>query len=186
MSKIVKNLLIDDIRKKLTGVNDVLLVNAIGLNSDQTAKLRVVLRKKKINMHVIKNSLARLATKGTPIASAFTETEGSLAVVWGGDDIVTLAKEIIDLTTKKEFEKLIPRGGSVDGDRLAPEGVKTVSTWPSRPELLSKISGQILGPGAQLAAQLIGIGGTLAGQIKQKLEDLEKAAEGEAAAAEPV
>ncbi|MDX1965516.1 MAG: 50S ribosomal protein L10 [Pirellulales bacterium] len=181
MSKLVKNMMIDDLKRKLTGVNDVLLVNCIGLNSEQTAKLRTDLRAKNIHLTVIKNSLARLATRGTPIENAFVETEGSLAVVWGGEDIVSLAKEIIEISEKKGFEKLIPRGGAVDGERLAPDGVKAVSTWPSRTEVLAKIAGQISGPGAQLAAQLIGIGGTLASQIKQKLEDLEKA---EAPAAE--
>jgi large subunit ribosomal protein L10 len=176
MSKLVKNMLIDDIRHKLTGVNDVLLVNVVGLNSEQTAKLRTDFRSKKIHLHVIKNSLARLATKGSSIATAFDDLDGSLAVIWGGEDVVSTAKEVMRFAELKGFEKLAPRGGSVDGDRLGPDGIKQVSLWPSRPELLAKIAGQISGPGAQLAAQLTGIGGTLAAQVKQKLEDLEKAA----------
>ena len=40
MSKAVKNLLINDLRSKLQGVNDCLLVNVIGLNSEKTAKLQ--------------------------------------------------------------------------------------------------------------------------------------------------
>lgn len=180
MSKVVKEMLIKDIQTKLKGVNDALLVNVVGLNSENTAKLRTDLRKKNIHLSVIKNSLARLATKGTPLESAFGKTEGSLAIVWGGGDIVDLAKEVVRIAETKGFEKFTPQGGSVDGEGLAAAGVKAVSLWPSRVELLSKIAGQILGPGAQLAAQLTGIGGTLAGQIKQKLEDLEKAEGGTA------
>ncbi len=180
MSKLVKNMLIDDIRKKLTGVNDALLVNVIGLNSEATAKLRSDLRKKNIHLAVVKSSLARIATQGTPLAPAFADCEGSLAVVWGGDDIVSLAKEVVRISELKEFDKLESKGAAVDGEGLGADGIKAVSSWPSRGELLSKIAGQILGPGSQLAAQLIGIGGTLAGQIKQKLEDLEKAEGGAA------
>jgi large subunit ribosomal protein L10 len=181
MSKTVKNMQIEDIRSRLKGVNDAMLVNVIGLDSEQTAKLRTELRKKKIHLHVVKTSLARLATKGTPLYEAFEDCEGSLAVAWGGDDVVSLAKELVRFAEMKEFEeKLQARGGSVDGEKLGPEGLKAVSSWPSRGELLSKIAGQILGPGSQLAAQLVGISGTLAGQIKQKLEDLEKAEGGAA------
>ena len=62
--------------------------------------------------------------------------------------------------------------------------IKQVSKWPSRQEQLSLLLGQILSPGAVLAGQLIGMGGALASQIKQRVEELEKAAPpaGEAAA----
>ncbi|MGC4002647.1 MAG: 50S ribosomal protein L10 [Pirellulales bacterium] len=183
MSKTVKSMMIKDIQKKLHGVNDALLVNVVGLNSENTAKLRTDLRKKGISLAVVKSSLARLATKDTPLAPAFAKTEGSLAVIWGGGDIVDLAKEVVRLTELKGFEKFTSEGGAVDGEGLAKGGAKVVSSWPSRGEVLSKIAGQILGPGSQLASQLVGIGGTLAGQIKQKLEDLEKAS-GDAPAAE--
>jgi len=175
MSKAVKNLLIEDLRSRLTGVGDCLLVNVIGLKSDKTFKLRAELRKKNIHLQVIKNSMARRATEGTPIAPAFDGMEGSLAVVWGSEDVVSLAKEVIRLAEAKEFQGLEPRGGAIDGAKVPAAQVKVVSTWPSRTEQLSILAGQISGPGATLAAQFIGIGGTLAGQIKQKIEDLEKA-----------
>jgi len=175
MSKAVKNLLIDDLRSRLQGVNDCLLVNVIGLNSEKSSKLRSELRKKNIHLQVIKNSMARRATEGTPIAAAFEGLEGSLAVVWGSEDVVSLAKEVIRLAEAKEFQGFEARGGAIEGAKIPSQQVKVISTWPSRPEQLSILAGQILGPGATLAGQLIGGGGTLAAQIKQKIEDLEKA-----------
>jgi ribosomal protein L10 len=174
MSKTVKNLLINDLRSKLEGLNDCLLVNVIGLNSEKTTKLRAELRKKNIHLQVIKNSMARRATDGMPIASAFEGLEGSLAIVWGSEDVVSLAKDVIRLAETKEFQGFEPRGGAIEGAKVAAAQVKVISTWPSRGEQLSILVGQILGPGAMLAAQLTGAGGTLAGQIKQKIEDLQK------------
>ena len=52
--------------------------------------------------------------------------------------------------------------------------IKQVSKWPSRQEQLSLLLGQIFSPGAVLAGQLIGMGGALASQIKQRVEELEK------------
>ena len=152
MSKTVKNLLINDLRSKLQGVNDCLLVNVIGLNSEKTTKLRAELRKKNIHLLVIKNSMVRRATEGTPIAAAFEGLEGTLAVVWGSDDVVSLAKDVMRLAEAKEFQGFEARGGAIDGAKVAAAQVKVISTWPSRAEQLSLLVGQILGPGATLAA----------------------------------
>jgi large subunit ribosomal protein L10 len=176
MSKFVKNLVTDHLRQRLSGVDDALLVNVIGLDANKTTALRKELRGKNIQLLVVKNSLARRATEGTPLAAAFQGVEGTLAVVWGGDDIVSLAKEISRLGQQKEYAGFEARGGAMDGVKLSPEEVRAVSTWPSRQEQLSLLVGQILGPGARLAAQLGSVGGALVGQIKQHAENQEQAA----------
>ena len=68
---------------------------------------------------VVKNSLARRATEGTPLAPAFEGVEGTLAIVWGADDIVSLAKEVVRLAEDKEFEGFAARGGVMDGAQAA-------------------------------------------------------------------
>lgn len=178
MSKFVKNLIRDDLRRRLEGVENALLVSVAGLDANKNSRLRKTLREKDISLLVIKNSLARRATEGTPLAAAFEEMEGSLAVVWGGEDIVSLAKQITALAGEKQWEPFTARGGVMDGSRLTAEQVAQVSKWPSRQEQLSILSGQILSPGATLAAQLTGAGASLASQIKQKGEDEEATAEG--------
>jgi large subunit ribosomal protein L10 len=183
MSKFVKDLLTRDLRNQLNGVSDALLVNVIGLDAIRTTKLRGELRKKKISLEVIKNSMARRATEGTPLAPAFEGLEGTLAIIWGGDDFVSLTKEVVRLTELKEFEAFKARGGAMDGAKLSPEEVKSVSKWPSRQEQLSLLVGQILGAGSRLAGQIGGIGGALVSQVKSHAENLEKAG-GEAPAAE--
>jgi large subunit ribosomal protein L10 len=167
MSKYVKALITDDLRKRLDGVSDLLLVDVIGLENNQNVILRKQLREKDIRLLVVKNSLAHRATEGTVLAPAFEGIEGTCAVVWGGEDIVSLAKEIMKLADDKAFEPFSPKGGVMDGKALSAEQVKAVSKWPSRTEQLSLLVGQILNPGATLSAQLLGPGGQLASQIKQ-------------------
>jgi ribosomal protein L10 len=171
MSKYLKNLLSDDLKRRLDGVSDLLVVDVMGLKSNATVELRKQLRKKKINLLVVKNSLARRATEGTTLAPAFEGVEGSAAVVWGGEDIVSLAKEITKLTEDKQFDKFSAKGGVMDGSKLSAAQVKEVSKWPSRAEQLSILVGQILSPGATLCGQLLGPGGKLASQVKKKSEE---------------
>ena len=167
MSKYVKALITDDLRKRLDGVSDLLLVDVIGLENNQNVILRKQLREKDIRLLVVKNSLAHRATEGTVLAPAFEGIEGTCAVVWGGEDIVSLAKEITKLANDKAFEPFSPKGGVMDGKALSADQVKAVSKWPSRTEQLSLLVGQILNSGATLSAQLLGPGGQLASQIKQ-------------------
>lgn len=176
MSKFVKDLITDQLKRELDGVQDLLLVNVVGMTANDTSSLRKQLREKNIKLMVIKNSLARRATEGTALAPAFEGSDGTLAMVWGASDIVALAKEVVRLAAVKEFDKFTARGGVMGGQPLRPEEVAVVSKWPSREEQLSILLGQILAPGAMLASQLTSVGGALASQIKQKAEGDDEAA----------
>ncbi len=168
MSKYLKELLTQDLKGRLEGVSDALLVNVVGMEANSNVLLRRRLREKNIHLLVVKNSLAVRATEGTVLAPAMEGAEGTLALVWGGEDVVSLAKEVMALAKDEQFEPFGPRGGAMDGAKLTAEEVVAVSKWPSRSEQLSILSGQILSPGAKLASQLLGPGGRLCSQIEQK------------------
>jgi large subunit ribosomal protein L10 len=182
MSKQIKSMLVDDLKTRLNGVGDLIVVSLGKLDAQKTTQLRQTLRKKKISLQLIKNSLARMATQGTPLAPAFEQAEGMLAIAWGGEDVVDLAKELDRLTGVKDFEGFECRGGALDGARLESADVKKVAKWPTRSEQLSLLSGQISALGGMLSSQILSAGGGLAGQIASRVEDLEKAG-GEAPAA---
>jgi len=170
MSKFVKNLVTADLKKRLDGVQDALLVNVATLDANRNYQLRKELRSKHISLLVVKNSMAQRATEGTVLAPGFEGLTGLTAIVWGGQDIVALAKEVVRLSKDKNFKGLETRGGVLDGAPLTAGEVEQVSNWPSREEQLSILAGQILGPGGRLASQLTSIGGALASQIKEIIE----------------
>ena len=171
MSKVVKDLITKQFSRRLEGVNDCVLVDVVGMDANSTVALRKRFRDKDIHLLVVKNSLARRATEGTPIGPAFHDMEGSLAVCWGAEDFVSLVKEVVELDAGTTFEVFKAKGGVMDGEALSSDKVREISKWPNRQEQLSILAGQILGPGAALAAQLNGPGGALAGQIKSKSEE---------------
>lgn len=174
MSKQVKNMLVDDIKSRLQGVAELIVVNIGSLDAQRTTQLRKQLRQKNIHLQMVKNSLIRRATVSTQLAAAFAQTEGMLAIAWGGEDVVDLAKELTRISAVKDFEGLQFRGGAIDGTAMSPEEVKLVAKWPNRSEQLSILSGQISSLGGVLVSQIIGQGATLASQIASRVEELEK------------
>ncbi|MEZ6086895.1 MAG: 50S ribosomal protein L10 [Pirellulaceae bacterium] len=174
MSKLVKELVTRDIQERLDGVEDAVIVSTVGMDANTTCALRAELRQKDISMLVVKNSLARKATEGTSLRPMFEGASGSLAVCFGGSDFVSLVKEVVRLDKDSEqFSKFVAQGGVMDGESLDGDALKAVSKWPSREEQISMLVGQILAPGANLSAALLGPGKLLNSQIKKISEQEE-------------
>lgn len=172
MSKYVKDLVTRDIKKRLEGVGDAVVVSYVGMDANATNDLRGALQEKGIQMMLVKNSLARRATEGTSLGPMFDGVTGTLAVCWGANDFVSLVKEVVALDKDKEkFEKFTAEGGVLDGDRLDAAGLAEVSKWPNREEQISILVGQILAPGSQLSAAMLGPGRKLASQVKKKADE---------------
>jgi large subunit ribosomal protein L10 len=171
MSKYVKNLLTEHLRGQLRGVDDVLVVNMVGMDATRDNRLRKELRSRNIRVMVVKNSLARRAVGGTRLAPAFEGLSGPAAICWGGDDLVSLAKEIVKLARDPRFAPFAPCGGVMDGEGLTAAQVEQLSRWPSRQELLSIVAGQLLGVASEVVGQLVGPAMQVASQIEKLIEN---------------
>ena len=167
MSKFVKQLVTNEIAKRLDGVQYLMLVGLTGINANKTVNLRATLASKDINLMVIKNSLARRATEDTVLAAAFREIEGPCAVCWGATDIVALAKELVKLTKDKTLQGFQIYGALLDEEFLGTAQAMDISKWPTREEQIAILLGQIVGVGAKLSGQFIAFGGKIASQIEK-------------------
>lgn len=173
MSKYVKDLITKDLSKRFEGLEGVGVINPRGLDATKNNQLRGRLRAKGLRVTVVRNSLARRAVEGSKLTGFDKLLEGPSAVIYGKDaGISTLARLLLD--EKKTNDKLELRGIFFDGETFAgEEGVKTVSTMPTREEAISNIVAALLGPGKKLAASLKGPGGVLGGILKT-IEDKAK------------
>jgi large subunit ribosomal protein L10 len=174
MGKRVKEMLIDDVGRRLRGVRDVLVVNSSKLDGVTANKLRMAMRKKNISALTVRNKLAKKALQGAGLSSLDPFLEGPTTLVWGGDDIVALSKEIARWA--KEIEPLEIKGGTTEGSSLTAARVEELSKSPGRQELISQIAALLTSPGAQLAAALMGPGAKLASQIQKIAEKEEQSA----------
>ncbi len=177
MSKFVKNIITEELKKRLAGVENALLVNIVGMEVNDSNRLRAALAEKDIRVMVVKNSLAARATEGTSLNPAFQNLAGSTAVCYGSTDIVALAKELVKVSKDKQFAKLALLGGVLDGEAFAADKVVEISKWPNREEQIAILVGQIVGVGSKLSSQLLSGGANLASQIKQLADKDENAEE---------
>jgi large subunit ribosomal protein L10 len=172
MSKFIKNHIINELTRELDGHGEVLVVDVSGLSGNEVNSLRLGLGQKDISLLTVKNSLARRACESVGLGALGPVLEGASTLLWGGEDVVTLSREITKWA--KEFGSLKVKGGAVEGRTLDAAGVDKLSKSPGRVELLSIIVGLILSPGGNIAGALLGPGGTVAGQIKSRAEGEEE------------
>jgi large subunit ribosomal protein L10 len=164
MSKVVKQLMIADLQASLGDCREVLVVDVSKVDAVSTNKWRLGLQKKQIRVMGVKNALAAKALEDIGLKGIRDVLKGPSAIVWGGEDIVALAREITDAV--KSVQKLEIKGGAIGETSLTSAQVDSLSKSPGRRELLAQIAGLIRSPGARLAGAIQGPGGKLAGCVK--------------------
>jgi large subunit ribosomal protein L10 len=145
-----KGQLISDLGERVKGFQAVVLTNYRGLNVEQLSHLRQRLRQEKISYHVVKNTLMRLASKGTELEKLDDYFEGPTAMAISYGDPVLLVKILSEfIKTQPSLEIKI---GLIQGKVTSPEEVKVLATMPSREILFGQVLGGIQGTATQLAA----------------------------------
>ncbi|QDT51213.1 50S ribosomal protein L10 [Symmachiella dynata] len=168
MSKYIKELIASDVRERIGDVQELLVIDPSKVDAITTNQLRLDLRKKEIKMVLVKNSLARMALNQAGVSALDPILAGPSALVWGGEDIVALSKEMANWA--KQIDGLEIKGGTVEGTTLSAADVEVLSKSPGRLELISQIAGLALSPGGQLVGALLGPGGKVSGQVKAHSE----------------
>ena len=170
MSKLIKGLEIEALRKDFNNVKNFVFLEVQGITAQNNTGLRATLRKKKIHFKVVKNTLARmvLSEQGINIARDSAYFHGPTALVWGANSIAELCRELeAELKNPKTapgYKATVKIKGAVADSLLVPFDVAI--KMPTREEAIGTIAGMILAPGARLASQLTSVGGIIASQIK--------------------
>ncbi|MBM81114.1 MAG: 50S ribosomal protein L10 [Planctomycetaceae bacterium] len=171
MSKRIKQLMIADLKGRVGETSDFLVIDSSKMDAITDNQFRLALRAKDISVLTVRNSLAKKAFGELGVDALDPILEGPSTVVWGGEDIVALSKEIAKWA--KEIGELEIKGGAVEGSTLDASAVDALSKSPSREELIGKIAMLALSPGGNIAGALLGPVGTVCGQIKSKAEEEE-------------
>lgn len=122
-----------------------------GMTVEDITNLRVKTREAGVSYKVSKNTLTRLATKGTSFECLGEMLKGPTAIAASKDPIAA-AKVTVEFA--KGNEKLIIVGGSYNGQILTEAGVRALASMPSLDELRGKIVGLLVAPATRVATVL--------------------------------
>lgn len=113
------------------------LIDFKGISVPQVTELRRQIRGTNAGYVVVKNTLALIALKDSPIVAMKEHFNGPTAVAFTTTDAVVLAK------TLSKFAKDVPamrfKGVMLDGLVVPAEQIQTIANLPSREVLVSKL-----------------------------------------------
>ena len=146
MAKVeLKKPVVEEIANSINGAASVVLVSYKGITVEQDTKMRKELREAGVTYKVYKNTMMNFAFKGTDYEPLDPYLNGpSGCAIVGGDDPIAPARIMCDFA--KKADKLEIKGGVVEGKLYDADGIKSLSTIPSREVLLSKLLGSLQAP----------------------------------------
>ncbi len=150
-----------------------IVVSYKGLKVAHLTELRKRLVQAGAEIHVVKNSVFRIAAQEAGVGELNGLLAGQLAVVTGRKDISAAAKTLKNFAA--EFDKLKLKFGYLDNQRLEEAALVALADLPSLDVLRAKLLGLLNAPATKLAVLLNTPASQLAQVIKAKSEKAEAA-----------
>jgi large subunit ribosomal protein L10 len=151
-----------------------IVVDYKGLTVVHLTELRSRLKKANAEIHVVKNSVFRIAAKEAGVADLNGSLAGQLAVVSGQKDISTAAKVV--KTFGKEFERLKIHFGYLNNQRLEQSDIVKLADLPSVEVLRANLLGVLQAPATTLVRLLKTPSSQLARVLQARSEKIGEAA----------
>jgi large subunit ribosomal protein L10 len=159
---------LDALAEQFKNANAAMLVSFNKMTVGKDQELRRQLREAGITYSVVKNTLARKASAGTPLEPMADQFKGVTAVALSASDPVGLSKAIARFT-KANPDIFSFKVGLVEGKVVALKDVESIASLPSREELLAKVLFLINSQAQRLATVLSAVPRNLAvvvGQVR--------------------
>jgi large subunit ribosomal protein L10 len=152
-----------------------IVVDYKGLKVAPMTELRKRLNKSGAEVHIVKNSIFRIAAKEAGVAELNGALTGQIAVVTGQRDIAATAKVL--KTFAAEFERPKIKFGYLNDQRLEAKDILTLADLPPLETLRGKLLGLLNTP----ATRLVQILNTPASQLARVLQARAEKEQGAAA-----
>ncbi|MCL5269997.1 MAG: 50S ribosomal protein L10 [bacterium] len=141
--------LVERITEKMKQSQSLILTDFKGITVADMTALRARLREQSAEMRVIKNRLIKRALSQAGCDAMDDCLVGNTAIIFGISDPVAPAKVLVEVAEKND--KLVLKGGLLEGRRIDVAGIRSLSKMPGRQELLSIMAGDLKQPAAKMA-----------------------------------
>ena len=143
---------VEALKEQLDGARAAVLTEYRGLSVRQLSDLRKQLKGAAAEYKVVKNRLARIAVKGSPLDALGAHLKGPTGLAFSKQDPVAVAKVL--QTFARTNPQLQIKLGLVEGNVLQAAELKALADLPSKEQIRSQIVGAVQGPMAQLVSLL--------------------------------
>lgn len=148
-TKAFKSDKVAQIKEKVEKANVAIVTEYQGMSVEDITKLRRALQNEDGDYMVTKNTLAKLAVKGTNYELLTDLLTGPIAIAFGYGDQVTPAKALAKFIKETEKGKIV--GAVLDGKLLSEAEAIALSKLPSKQEIYAKMLGCINSPASGIA-----------------------------------
>jgi large subunit ribosomal protein L10 len=166
----MKEQVVAQLHEKMRDSSIAIVAEYRGLDVETVTAIRAKCRENGVDYKVVKNTLAKLAAKGTPVESIADAFVGPVVLMLGADP-VTPAKLMSEFAKENEG-KLVPRVGVAQGEKLDPKGLEALAKMPSLEELRATLVGLVAAPASKLVRVLAAPGQQLARVLDARREKL--------------
>lgn len=153
----VKEAFVKELNEKFGASIAGVVVAYNGISVDNDTKLRRELREAGVEYMVVKNTMLRLAVKGTQYEELTEYFKGDTAIAFSAEDPAVAARILCKFADGDKTKRFTVKGGFCDGQVMDAAGVKSLSTMPNREGLLSMLAGSLNGIVGGLAVAIQGI-----------------------------
>jgi large subunit ribosomal protein L10 len=148
MDRATKEAQVSELKEKLARTASLVLADYRGIDVPTVTAMRDEFRKVQCEYKVYKNTLVKLAIKGTKMEGLSAHLEGPTAVIFSYESPSAPAKVATKLA--KEQEKFVLKGGYFEGSVLDVKGVEGLATMPGKDELRAKLLATLMAPATDL------------------------------------
>ena len=154
-TKEFKNEKVEHYKQQFEKAKVAIVADYRGLTVEEITELRRALQEKEADLTVTKNTLCKVATKGTSYEVISDLMQGPTAIAFGFGDEVSAAKVLSKFI--KENKKGEITGAVLDGKLLDAKDAQKLASMPTKEELYAKMLGSINSPASGLVYSINGV-----------------------------
>jgi large subunit ribosomal protein L10 len=147
-----KSKAVDALAEQLAGSTALIVTEYRGLKVTELQEMRKRLRTRKVEYHVVKNSLLSRAASKIKRDGLTKLLAGPTAIAFSNGDEVDLAKGLMDEVRVLKAMKIL--GGLLGDQAVSAEDISALAKLPGRPYLQAQIVGSLQAPLGQMVGLL--------------------------------